>query len=189
MGTPVEPLWSIRTVGKGPENKQSENKVWRLGQTGKGDKGRSRRRVIWPPVVSTQGLTWSVCEFLSSARSSDWHRKTKQFRHWWVKWVKMLRVQVVRDSPPSYSSSRDLVICVSLYTCVNEHYIQTLFSQAVTLAQSSMFVTWTTHYVNDMVYIFVLSLLLTEGSCVSLHFGHRVLPPPQRLVVKMRKIV
>lgn len=77
MGTPVEPLRSIRTVGKGPENKQRELKsvVWvkwvkeMKGGHGEGNTAACAEAIAL--VVSAQGLTLWVCEFLSSARSSE----------------------------------------------------------------------------------------------------------------------
>lgn len=76
MGTPVEPLWSIWTVGKGAENKQRELKSvvwvkWVKEMKGGHGEGNTAAEAIGL-AVSAQGLTLWACEFLSSAQSSDW---------------------------------------------------------------------------------------------------------------------
>lgn len=78
MGTPVEPLWSIRMVGKGAENKQRELKsvVWvKWVKEMKGGHGEGNTAACAEAIglaVSAQGSTLWACEFLSSAQSSDW---------------------------------------------------------------------------------------------------------------------
>lgn len=78
MGTPVELLWSIRTVGKGQENKQRELKsvVWvKWVKEMKGGHGEGNTAACVEAIavaVSVQGSTLWACEFLSSTQSSDW---------------------------------------------------------------------------------------------------------------------